>query len=110
MNEQRAITSTIPLLQPVPIAIPRVLFQVTRHVNILCASLARGGAERQVVDLVAAWETAGHHCKVVVFNNHKPGFALRSGHWTHIVPLHTYPREKRARVAAQEIIDRKSVV
>ena len=94
----------VPLLRPVALPQPRSAFLVPRYVNILCASLARGGAERQVVDLVEAWNAVGHRCKVIVFGDHKPAFDLLSGKAATVVRLHGIDRSERARAAAQELI------
>jgi glycosyltransferase involved in cell wall biosynthesis len=94
----------VPLLRPVAMPQPRPAFLVPRYVNIICASLARGGVERQVVDLVAAWNAAGHRCKVIVFSDHKPAFDLQSGKAATVVRLHGIDRSERARAAAQEVI------
>jgi glycosyltransferase involved in cell wall biosynthesis len=106
MNQQMTISDqlAIPLLRPVALPLPRPTFLVPRYVNVMCASLARGGAERQVVDLVEAWSAAGHRCKVIVFNDHKPAFDLRPGKAATVVRLHGIDRAGRAAAAAQEVI------
>src|SRR4051812_39085082 len=106
MSQQTTISDrpAVPLLQPVAMLQPRPTFLVPRYVNILCASLARGGSERQVVDLVAAWNGAGHRCKVIIFGDHKPAFDLQPGKAATVVRLNGIDRSERARAAAQEII------
>jgi glycosyltransferase involved in cell wall biosynthesis len=107
MSHQQTTISgrlAVPLLRPVAMPQSRPAFLVPRYVNIICASLARGGAERQIVDLVEAWNAAGHRCKVIVFGDHKPAFDLQSGKAATVVRLHGIDRSERARAAAQEVI------
>src|SRR3982074_2871996 len=94
MNQQTRTSDriAIPLLQPVTLPLLRPTFLVPRYVNVMCASLARGGAERQGIGLVGAWRAAGHRCKVIVFNDHKPAFDLRSDKVTTVVRLHGMDR------------------
>lgn len=93
-----------PLLHPVTAAIVAPKFLGRRHVNVVCASMARGGAERPIVDMVPVWEAGGHTSKIIVFSNFKPAYELKPGQLTAVINLHTYDRADRAEVAAQEII------
>jgi glycosyltransferase involved in cell wall biosynthesis len=93
-----------PLLHPVTAAIVAPKFLGRRHVNVVCASLARGGAERPIVDMVPVWEAGGHTSKIIVFSNFKPAYEIKASQLTSVVALHTYERADRSEVAAQEII------
>jgi glycosyltransferase involved in cell wall biosynthesis len=93
-----------PLLHPVTAAIVAPKFLGRRHVNVVCASLARGGAERPIIDMVPVWEAGGHTSKIIVFSNFKPAYELKASQLTAVASLHTYERAERPEVAAQEII------
>src|SRR4051812_9651365 len=74
------------------------------HVNILCASLAVGGAERIVHDLVTAWNQTEVTGKLFVMHEVRPSYTAPSGVAIHTVPLQHLGRERRLQTVALEVL------
>ncbi len=93
-----------PMNRPSPRQPPTPQFPLPSHLNILVASMARGGAERIVLETVTGLQRRGSTAKVFVYQDVRPSFTLPPGPNVRVFALQPQEPAARLHTVATEVL------
>jgi glycosyltransferase involved in cell wall biosynthesis len=94
----------MPLNQPAPRQPATPQFLTTSHVNILLPSLARGGAERSVLETLAGLQRRNASAKLFVLHSVRPSYTLANTGNIQVFPLNSPNLPAKLHAVAAEVL------
>jgi len=94
----------LPLNRPAPRQPAAPHFLMTSHLNVLLPSLARGGAERIVLDTLAGLRRRNATGKLFIVNRTRPSYAVEPADGIAVIPLDALDARAKLAAVATEVL------